>query len=40
MLTFRNKIIIGYFTVGERIRLLFTSFVNQHVESEFVLHNE
>ena len=32
MFPFRNIISIGYFTVGERVRLLFTSFVKQHVE--------
>ena len=30
ILPFWDKIIIGYFTVGERVRLLFTSCVKQH----------
>ena len=34
-------LIIGYFTVGERVRFLFTSCVKRtSAASKFVLHNE
>ena len=40
MLPYINKIIIGYFKVGESVWVLFTSCVKLHAASEFASHNK